>query len=36
MKTLAQFKRDAADGKIKLEMIERYGELTYATTRRIL
>ena len=26
MKTLAQFKRDAADGKIKLEMFERYGE----------
>lgn len=25
MKTLADFKRDAASGKIKLEMVERYG-----------
>ena len=26
MKTLADFKRDAASGKIKLEMVERYGK----------
>lgn len=26
MKTLADFKRDAAKGKIKLEMVERYGK----------
>lgn len=26
MKTLADFKRDAANGKIKLEMVERYGK----------
>lgn len=32
--TLAQFKRDAADGKIKLEMIERYGETGEAIPER--
>ena len=35
MKTLADFKRDAASGKIKLELVERYGKTGEEIPERI-
>ena len=35
MKTLADFKRDAASGKIKLELVKRYGKTGEEIPERI-